>query len=74
MASVTLSHGVDNSLTRSVEDGTPLSSVVTPAIAQILGLGENMEAVVNGTTVPNNQPLFDGDSVSWRPKAGTKGL
>ena len=73
MASVTLSHGIDNSLIRTVEDGMSLSAVVTPAISQILGLGENMEAVVNGTTVPNDQPLYDNDKVSWRAKAGTKG-
>ena len=74
MASITLSHGVDNSLIRTVKDGESLSSVITPAISQILGLGENMEAVVNGTAVSDAQPLYDGDLVSWRAKAGTKGF
>jgi hypothetical protein len=73
MAKITLSHGMNNSITREIADGAPANEVVTSTIRQLLGLGESMDLVVNGVVTAPTQNLYDGDHLTWRPKAGDKG-
>lgn len=76
MTTVTLTHGLDNEVTRTVADGTPLSDVLTSSLLQVLGVGElsGQDVLANGNVVnPSSYAVFGETTVSFRAKAGDKG-
>lgn len=76
MATITLTHGLDNEVTRTVADGTSLSDILTSSLLQVLGVGElsGQDVLANGNVVdPNSYAVFGETAVSFRAKAGDKG-
>lgn len=76
MATITLTHGLDNEVTRTVADGTPLSDILTSSLLQVLGVGElsDQDVLANGNVVnPSSYAVFGDTAVSFRAKAGDKG-
>jgi hypothetical protein len=76
MATITLTHGLDNEVTRTVADGTPLADVLTSSLLQVLGVGDlsGQDVLANGNVVdPKSYAVFGETEVSFRAKAGDKG-
>lgn len=73
--SVTVSFGLDNSVTTSrYPEGSTVGTLVRDSwTKQALGFGDNVEAVINGVAMPECTPLAAGMIVTLRTKAGSKG-
>ena len=71
---VTITHGLDNSITRNVADGTTVDDILgDAALAQVLGFSDNVVGYIDGAEVGNDTELEDGDTLTLRAKAGSKG-
>ena len=71
MATTTIHHGLENSITTNVD--TVGDILQSDRIKAFLAFGDSVECVVDGVVVDSNFQLEDGDEVTIRAKAGTKG-
>ena len=72
MAKVTISYGLENSITTTGETVGEIMN--SPRVKAFLAYGDSVEAVVNGAVVEPGYKLADNDEVAVRAKAGTKGI
>lgn len=69
----TLKHGLTNSMTVDLPEGTTVGSVKrNPVYSVQLRLPENTVAVVNGITVSENHVIEEGDEVVFERQAASK--
>jgi molybdopterin converting factor small subunit len=69
----TLKHGLTTSIDVNLAEGTTISMVrKNPVYSVQLRLPENTVAVVNGSTVPDNYVIEDGDEVVFERQAASK--
>lgn len=71
--SVSISYGADNSLTRSVPQGTKVGQLLAdPAIKAALGFGDNVQAVIDGARQEAGATLRNGDEIVVESRACAK--
>ena len=74
MSTITISFGINNSVTREAGNYPTVSSVLQDGnLKQFLGFGNNVEALVNGVTADAGQELVAGDRIELRTRANVKG-
>ena len=71
---ITITFGLDNSASRTVtETPTVAAALDSASLKADLGFGDNVEARIDGVTVPASTVLQDGDEVVLVTKASSKG-
>ena len=72
--SITISYGVNNSVTKSENDYPTVCAVLRDQdLRQFMGFGDNIEARVGGIGVDASYALENGDLVELVSKANEKG-
>lgn len=72
MSSVKISYGLENSVTKPLSQYPTVASILADSNLQaFLGFGANVEALVND--VAGVQQIQDGDEITIRDRANTKG-
>lgn len=73
MITVTLKYGLTKEITTEVSDGTSIAQIINdPNNRAVLGLPENVKAVIDGQTVDLDAELSDGDVVVLERQAAEK--
>jgi len=71
--SITIQHGTNNSVTKSLDDYPTVSDIRDDAnLKAFLGIGDNVDYLVNGAS--GVEDLRDGDVVSTQTRSNTKGF
>ena len=69
---LTIEHGMQ-SVTISRPEGTTIGALLAdPNIKAVVGFGENVTPVVEGSTVDSSYTLEDGDTVTLQGRAAVK--
>lgn len=69
---ITIEHGMQ-SVTVSRPEGTTVGSLISdPNIKAVVGFGENVTPIIEGSAVDMSYPLEDGDSVTLQGRAAVK--
>lgn len=73
MIEVTLRFGLTKMLTVEVPEGTTVGTLLSnPNYKASLGYGENVNAVIDGTTVSSADTVSDGDTIVLEKQAASK--
>lgn len=74
MAKVTIKFGAGNELTKQFDAGTSVGDIINDdAIQSNLGFGDDVEGYVDGAAVGEDYQPREGQVVSLRTRANTKG-
>jgi hypothetical protein len=69
---ITIEHGMQ-SVTLSRPEGTTVGNIIGDSnIKAVVGFGDNVTPIVEGSTVDNTYALQDGDTVTLQAKAAVK--